>query len=305
MELKEFLEDFDIEYWESGKNVTYGWINIQCPFCDDDSNHLGIRLSDLTCHCWKCGRKRLISIIKEVTDLTYKEAKEIFKRIEASDAPRKIEPEENFALIDTETFVKMPDEASKVFPKLHRMYLKKRRFNYKQLIRKYKIKAVYNFGKYAFRIIIPIYKNGTLISFTSRDVTDYGEPKYLHASEAECAVRPKDLIYGLDEIPVGGDAILVEGVFDKWRLGKSAICSFGTQLSGKQYVELAQKEINNLFMFFDQDRGGQKAVKASSKHIAPLARNVEVIRIKGHDGDPDNLTKEQADLLMRSLGLKG
>ena len=40
MNLFEFLDDYDIEYWTEGKNVVKGWVNITCTFCDDDSNHL-------------------------------------------------------------------------------------------------------------------------------------------------------------------------------------------------------------------------------------------------------------------------
>lgn len=305
MEVKEFLQEYDIEFWESGKNVSKGWINIQCPFCEDETNHLGIRLSDLTVNCWKCGRKNVIKLVKELLSCSYKEAKEIFKRLETTNSVRIIEETENIRLANTENFVKIPQDASRVFPKLHRDYLKQRRFDYRQLIRKYKIKAVYNSGKYAFRIIIPIFLNGQLVSFSSRDVTGYAKIRYLHASASECAIRPKDLIYGFDTIDIGGSAILVEGIFDAWRLGKGAICSFGTQLSGKQFVEISKLELKNLFIFFDQDRGGLHSAKILSKHIAPLARTVEVITIPKFKGDPANLTKEQADLLMRSLELKG
>lgn len=305
MELKEFFQEYDIEFWESGKNVSKGWINVQCPFCNDDSNHLGIRLKDLTVNCWKCGKKNIIRLIKELLSCSYSEAKDIFKRLETTEATRIIDETENIRLSQAENYVKIPEDASRVFPKMHRDYLKERGFDYRKLIRKYKIKAVFNSGKYAFRIIIPIYIGGQLISFTSRDVTGYANLRYKHASLSECAIRPKDLIYGVDDIQVGGDAILVEGVFDAWRLGKGAICSFGTQLSGKQYVELSKLDLDHLFILFDQDRGGIRSAKTLSKNVAPLARNVETIRLPKFDGDPAELSKEEADLLMRSLNLKG
>ena len=304
MELKEFFDEYNIEYWDSGKNVTSGWINIQCPFCDDDSNHLGIRPSDLTCNCWKCGRKTMIGIIKELLGISYREAKDIFKRIETKFVVPIISKEENRKLGKSDNFVVLPDEATRIFPKLHKQYLKKRRYDYKKLMRKYKIQAVYNFGKYAFRVIIPIFKNKELVSFTSRDVTGYAKIPYLHASKRECLIRPKDLIYGYDEIPKGGDAVLVEGVFDKWRLGDGAICSFGTMVSGKQLVELSSMKINNLYILFDSDKPGKIAAKQLAKIVAPIAKSVEIINVIKHKGDPDNLSKEKAELLMRSLGLR-
>ena len=37
-----YLENRGVSYWTEGKNVTDGWVNINCPFSPDPSNHLGI-----------------------------------------------------------------------------------------------------------------------------------------------------------------------------------------------------------------------------------------------------------------------
>ena len=308
MELKELLDDYDVEYWTEGKNVSKGWINVQCPFCDDESNHLGLSVTDLTASCWKCGKKNIINVIKTVCDISYKEAKGLFDNLESSEIEYRKTKSDGLR-IDTKVFennfVMIPEGATKILPKLHRDYLRKRRFNYRLIQRKYKIQAVYTTGDYSFRIIIPIYKNNQLVSFTSRDVTKYADLRYRHASQEECILRPKDLIYGYDDIEKGGDAILVEGVFDKWRLGKKAICGFGTHLSGKQIVELNSMRLRNLFIFYDQDPGGQSSAKLASKMLAPLVRSIEIIKIPKFKGDPADLSKEKAELIMRSLDLKG
>ena len=265
MELKEFFEDHDIEYWTQGKNVTRGWYGVQCPFCDDESNHLGIRLSDLRAHCWKCGPKNFIRVIKELAHVSYREAKDLSKRIESRLPNVSTVREERRELGKQEGFVKFPEEATRHFPKMHREYLRKRGFPPLATIRRYKLKAVYNYGKYSFRIIIPIFKDGRVATFTSRDVTGYGEPKYLHAGPKECVIRAKDCIYGADNIPKGGDAVLVEGILDAWKLGKGAISSLGTQISGTQMVQLSSMELKRLFIFFDNDRAGIFAAKRVAK----------------------------------------
>ena len=305
MDLKEFLEDHDIEYWTKGKNVTRGWYGIQCPFCEDSSNHLGIRLRDLRAHCWKCGPKNFIRVIKELAHVSYREAKDLSKQIEAEEIPLQPESETEILkkLSKYENYVKLPKEATRHFPKLHKDYLKKRGFPPLQTIRKYKLKAVYNYGKFSFRIIIPIFKDGQMMTFTSRDVTGYGEPKYLHAGPKESFARAKDFIYGADNIPKGGDAVLVEGILDAWRLGKGAISSLGTQISGAQMVQLSGMEINRLFIFFDNDRPGIIAAKRNAKIIAPLVKELEIIRMKADVKDPGSLTKENAALIMKGLRL--
>ena len=204
MELKELLDDYDVEYWTEGKNVSKGWINVQCPFCDDESNHLGLSVTDLTASCWKCGKKNIINVIKTVCDISYKEAKGLFDNLESSEIEYRKTKSDGLR-IDTKVFennfVMIPEGATKILPKLHRDYLRKRRFNYRLIQRKYKIQAVYTTGDYSFRIIIPIYKNNQLVSFTSRDVTKYADLRYRHASQEECILRPKDLIYGYGERP--------------------------------------------------------------------------------------------------------
>ena len=50
------LRDLNIFFMDHGKNVTKGWVNVNCPFCHDPSWHLGINLSNNKISCWKCGR---------------------------------------------------------------------------------------------------------------------------------------------------------------------------------------------------------------------------------------------------------
>ena len=46
LDAEEILDDLGLSYTSQGKNVSEGWIGIQCVFpdCDDTSNHLGINL---------------------------------------------------------------------------------------------------------------------------------------------------------------------------------------------------------------------------------------------------------------------
>lgn len=81
MDLIEWFEDNDLEYWTQGKNVTAGWVNIQCVFCDDLSNHLGIRLSDYRVSCWKCGGNTMANVIMAVTSCNYGEARRLLNTL--------------------------------------------------------------------------------------------------------------------------------------------------------------------------------------------------------------------------------
>jgi len=308
MELTEFFDEYDIKYWDRGKNVSQGWVNIQCPFCDDRSNHCGIRPKDLRVHCWKCGGKNFVKLVQRlVEEATPSEARRIAMSVE-SDGRTIQTSTDRLRIQDRELWqhnlVKVPKEATKHFPRLHREYLKMRNFKPFQLARKYKLRAIYNSGNYAFRIFIPIYVGGVLRSFTTRDVTGYGEPPYLHAMPKDALIKAKQLIYNVDNISPKREAVLVEGVFDVWRLGDNAISSLGTKLSGEQYIELNKLKLKKLYILFDNDRAGKINRKKVAEDVAPLVKRVEIVTVPEMKSDPGELANADAEVLMRHLGLR-
>jgi len=304
MDVIEFLEEHDIRVWTSGKNVSRGWIGLQCPFCGDDSNHLGIHRKSLQCRCWKCGKHRLPRVISELIGIRYKEAMRIIKSLD--DAPDFRDKTENpiaSKYFDTGGIVKvaLPDEARRHFPKIHRDYLRARNYPPLKTIRKYNLRAVNNFGKYKFSILIPIILEGKIVSFTTRDVTGLRNPKYIAASQDEYP-NPKHFIYNIDTVQKGGDAILVEGPTDVWRLGDRSISLLGVQHDENQLVHLYRKKINRLFIFFDNDTVGRREAKKLSKIVSPFAKVVEILSLK-LDGveDPGDLSREEAEVLKETL----
>ena len=75
-----YLESREVEYHTSGKNVTSGWIEINCPFCfpEDPSWHLGINLDTKLYNCYICGNKGSpINLIMEIDQCSFPKAKKI------------------------------------------------------------------------------------------------------------------------------------------------------------------------------------------------------------------------------------
>ena len=52
-----YLDEKGIEYVTEGKNVSAGWIGLQCPYCSDQSNHLGVCLDGKGFSCFRCGER--------------------------------------------------------------------------------------------------------------------------------------------------------------------------------------------------------------------------------------------------------
>lgn len=304
MNIFEFLEDNDIQYWSEGKNVAIGHVNIQCPFCDDASNHCSISLSNLKVRCWRCGPHYLDQLISELIHCNFKEAKAIQKTLTGDwMAPPILEKQEEASSAKKAT--NLPSESTAHFPKMHTEYLEGRGFNPRQIIREHRLRACYTIGRYKFRIIIPIYLHNRLVSFTSRDVTGEQDPPYKNASSGEVILTPKRTVYNYDNIQPGGNAILVEGPIDVWKLGKPAISILGVEHTEDQILYLMKKKIDTLFILFDNDRAGRKAARKLGRVMASIIKNVELIFLKDKKTkDPGALTISEAGFLKRRLGFK-
>ena len=69
-DLLSYFDNTGIRYWEHGKNVGRDYIGIQCPFCYDHSNHLGIHRIHKGYRCLICGVSgSLISLLKQLEDV--------------------------------------------------------------------------------------------------------------------------------------------------------------------------------------------------------------------------------------------
>ena len=296
MDLRDFFDEYNIEYWTTGKNVSDGWVNVQCPFCDDSSNHCGIRKNDLRINCWKCGGHRFFNLITTLTGISFNEAKSL--RLSLSRAG--FDPPLMTAGNGPGTHVIYPPESTIHFPKPHKEYLRSRGFPPLKTIRKYKLRAVHTIGKYKFRIIIPIFMDRKLVSFTSRDITDQQEPKYFHLEKKKSIVDPKNAIYNYDTVTPNTDAILVEGPIDVWKMGDGAISIFGVHHTERQLILLKRKKIRKLFLLFDNDKDGRKAAKRLSTILAPLVQVLEVVTLqKIHD--PGELSTTNVEVIKDTL----
>ncbi len=296
MDLIEWFEDNDLEYWSSGKNVSVGWVNIQCVFCDDLSNHLGIRLSDYRVHCWKCGGNTMANVIMAVTSCNYGEARRVLKSLAVGVDLPKIE--KTLSVISK---VRLPQEFTKKLPRLHRQYLRSRGFLPKKILRKYKLMACHTIGKYKFRLVIPIIMNRKVVSFTTRAVVDDMTPKYLHAKQSESIIDPAHAIYNYDNLEKNHDAFLVEGPLDVWKLGNGAVSIFGVEHTIEQLKHLSRKRIRNLYVLFDADAAGTKSAKKLAPIMAPICRSVEILTLENRS-DPGELSTQEVTEIKTALG---
>ena len=282
--IKDFLTENEISFKTSGKNVSKGWINLEvCPFCNDSSYHCGINLSSLAFHCWVCHEKGHIhKLLKEIG----------LKNIQNIEFENEQQP-----IIKTSDMVKWPEFMQDEMPVPHRKYLSSRGFDPDFLIKKYKLKSVYNIGDYKFRIIVPVIVNKITVSWVAANVLRQFKHiiPYLDCPPEKAIVQPKHALYNYDSI--NDWVIIVEGITDVWNCGDGFVASFTKGMTSEQIELLLKKNPKKVFIMFDSDANIQAQQLANN--LSGLFHYVEVLTLVS--GDPADLTKEEINQIKKEI----
>jgi hypothetical protein len=303
--ITDILEKHDIEFWEEGKNVSEDTVNIQCPICDDHSNHCGIFVSTMVFHCWRCNASGFFSYL--LATLTGRSIQQCNEEIEAAgftfdqSAIKEIQSifnADNAKTHKNKAFTGLPAEFELVteltqFPLLM-WYLNKRKITLTTIVDHGC--GICQSGPYMNRLIIPVIEKGNLVAFQAADLTRKAELKYKNSS------AKMDFLYNIDRIPEGGLLILTEGVLDCWRVGQCCVCSFGTHLTDRQKSLIIEKKPKWLIGLWDND-AYWKAVD-QMEYFDPFVENIKTVLLpEGHD--PDSMGRDAGVNELWNLILEG
>lgn len=226
MKFKDILSEYDIPTAPSGHHhARSGWIQIDCPYCGRDSQgwHMGYSIAGNFVNCWRCGSHRLVNTLMEITGLSYAEIKKLLDTLER---PHFESSQKPLSKLVIPTGVKKLHAA-------HKHYLHKRGFKWREIERVWKIWGIRISIKLSWRIWIPIYYHGEIVSWTTRSISSNPRvTRYVSAAENEEAMPHKELLYGEDFARHA--VIVVEGIFDAWRIGQGAVATFGSGYSIEQ-----------------------------------------------------------------------
>lgn len=289
--IPDLLRDNGVQLDTEGKNVAVGWVQMKCFACDDPSNHLGYNLEKHFFSCWKCGTKQFKPTISALLNISQYEVNELLKQykerpqsITETDKPKR------------PTILQLPN-GSIALSNRHRLYLWQRDFDPDILTERYNLYGTGHLGSYKFRIIIPVFHKGEMVSYLGRDITDKSDLRYKACTSLK-EVRPhKDCLYGLDDVK-GDSVVLVEGPADVWRLGQGAVAQFGMLTSIEQLKLL--KRFKRRYIMLDS---GENEFRQSKKLAAMLSGfSGENVVVEMDSGDPASMTQEDANALMARLG---
>ena len=272
MNFKEILEKLSIPICkEASHHVRPGWIGIDCPFCGRDTQkwHMGYSIEKNFCSCWRCGSHPVINTLMEATRLSYHEIKKLLGDLDAERIIQK--PKVQGRLI-------LP-KGIKQLHSAHKKYLKARGFNWRRLERIWHVKGIGIAAKLKWRIYIPIYFHGQVVSWTTRSISNTATVRYVSAGVEEESIPHKELLYGEDLARLS--IVVVEGIPDVWRIGPGAVGTFGTNYSTAQVLRMSKYRVRAIC--FDNEPEAQTRAKQ-------LANDLSVFR-----GDTYNIVLDKKD----------
>jgi len=298
-----FLNDYNISYSDSGKNCSEGWVNIQCPICRDNSNHLGFDSKTGGFNCWK-GNHTLKEIISSLSNANIQQTTKIISKYMSGPEILASSPLPNRSNKELTTSKCSLPPFSGPLTNLHKDYLKKRNFDPDLLEKRYNLKGTNHLGDWKFRIIIPIDHNNIMVSYIGRDVTSKSNLRYKACPIEKTVIPHKKTLYGIDEVK-NDTVIIVEGIFDCWRLNQNnpgmAIALFGTQFTDDQILLIINnfKKISILFDSKEKDKNAPIQANKLASILLGFNKKVEILEeIKN---DPAEMNQKEVDSLINRI----
>jgi hypothetical protein len=295
MDIIRFYRDFGVEHLTEGhKHCRPGYVNVVCPYCTGNPGwHLSWNIQEEYFVCWRCGWHPPLKTFSLLTSLPEYEVKNALP---------------SYGINRTVVYRKEVVKKELLFPTgtkeigtEHQRYLSNRGFKWKDIVEKWKIQGTGPLSKldnmyYKFRIIIPFYWNGQVVSFDSRDITGKQQNKYQACPLEREILEHKKILYGNQEYwtDVG---ICVEGPTDVWRLGPTSFATSGIKYTAAQ-LKLIATTFKRVAVVYDDESQAQRQAKnlvADLKFRGVDAWNVKI------KGDPGGLTDNEAKELVKSI----
>ena len=296
LKFKQFCKDYHIPIAEEGHHHCHrGWIQTHCPRCSSGKEgwHLGYNIERAYFNCWRCGKLSDYDMIKLLLNRSNSQSYIILFKYRDGKAKgkTKTQPARQRA-----RKVKMPAGLSVLHDK-HIKYLRGRDFDPMQLAKDWKLEATQHLSAdWNWRIIIPFYFHGELVTYQGRSIGEKVKPKYKNC-ETENSIRiPNEMLYGMDKIP-GEAVIVVEGSLDVWRLGPGAVSITGIDWSIEQANLL--RDFKRRYIMFDDEPLAQEKAEELAKWLSSFPGETEVIT--GLGSDPGDLSTEKAEKIIKEL----
>lgn len=303
LDLSRMLQDYNIPYAEHGHTrCSNGWINIHCPFCNPNLKkdfHLGYNIQDGNFSCWRCGPHYFWDSMEMIFKRPKSVIEPLLKRYSMTRGASKKERTQK----KSSSPFQLPSNLSRMQPE-HRQYLRKRGFIPSQIENTWKAVATSHSSllgglNYKFRILIPIYFEGQVVSFQARDITGKQHLRYMACPEEREIMHHKHILYRAPQPETNEYGICVEGVFDAWRIGPLAFATLGIKYTPEQ-VRMMVRTFKKIVILFDPGEDAKKQSQKLASELSFMGVEVKNIIMEG-DLDPGDMPQQKADELVKYL----
>ena len=278
-----------------------GWSNVNCPFCRnpvDKHFNGGFSNKGSAYNCWRCGKHYWLEALSLILKMSPFEAKKVAFSYSTfvANKDKPITNVKNIMLPGSETLTQYEQK-----------YLMDRHYNVPYLQKKYGIRGGGIAGDWSYRIIIPIFYEGKLVSWTGRSILDRKTidelkiPRYKNLEIEQSVINPKHILFNIDNAR-NDYVILVEGPFDVLRMGDDTVCSLGTSITPEQKL-LLSKRYKKVFIAFDNEVSAQMKAKTLGMDLNTVGLDVEIVNIcKDYNkNDPGELTTKEVNNIKKEL----
>lgn len=316
MDIIKLYQDYSVKTPNKGhKHHRDGWIQTECPFCSGDPGyHLGYNLQNNYFNCWRCGHVPVPKALSGILGISYKKAEELIKEYKGGYG---IGQKPKAKITAKKRAFKLPNDIYPLsdFSFVHKYMRYTRNFSHfdiKKLTKDFGVmqtgpSSVFSMnGKLVnlkFRVLAPIYYNGDMISWQTRDSTGNSALKYITCPKESEKRDHKSIIYMHKDANFGAFPeyiVLCEGIFDVWKVhlsGFFAGCGFGVDLTIDQIFFL-KKNFKQVLLFLDPDNTGQRKGKGLYSQLAFSGVNCEIVKNETNK-DPGDLTINQIQNILK------
>ena len=297
VDFRRLFKDFHIPTRNNVKN----WCNINCPFCKnpvDEHFNGGFNILSPRYNCWRCGSHSYWDALSEVLNIPINQVGQLINNYSFLSQDKEIKHIAQAEHLDLPGFMLNENE---------KKYLVDRGFNVDYLQSKFHLRGGGIAGTWSYRILIPIYYNRVLVSWTGRSILpketlkELEIPRYKNLSIEQSVINPKEIFFNLDN-STQDKVMLVEGAFDVMRVGDGCICSLGTSVTDEQILFLKNR-YKKIFVCFDNEVSAQIKAKKTAMKLSSVGLEVEVVNIcePFNKNDPGELSYSEVVEIKKEL----
>jgi len=291
------LRDLNIPYKETGKNVSSGWVGVNCPFCTDPSYHMGINVENATFSCWRCRERGfIVRFVEEILNIDNKAAYGYCLQFSDRQEGFSLNPQSPTESKPNIDAITLPGESPGPNSQSFR-YLESRGLNAGFVSEYFELQETdYSDPEFKYRIIIPVYIKRKLVTFLGRDYTDKANLRYKNLSKEKSIIPVKKTILNYDKIQKS--CFITEGPFDAFALGEDATCLFGSEYTKEQIELLYSKGLERVVVIYDPEAfqiGEQLA-----NELAGFVPDVKEVQLDPGQ-DPGSLPRKEVFQIKRLL----